>query len=86
VEGTCGVHIDAFARSALWKDGLDYEHGTGHGVGSFLNVHEGPEGISKQARVYTAGIQPGMVLSNEPGIYYIQKSLIGFCNITPCLF
>ncbi len=64
--GTTGAHIDAFARSALWKAGLDYDHGTGHGVGSFLSVHEGPARISKASHVV---LQQGMILSNEPGYY-----------------
>ena len=54
------------ARKFLKKDGLDYSHGTGHGVGYFLNVHEGPQSISKFNKVK---IQPGMILSNEPGYY-----------------
>jgi Xaa-Pro aminopeptidase len=65
-QGTRGVDIDAFARVALWKSGLDYGHGTGHGVGSYLAVHEGPQSISKRAMVE---FQAGMILSNEPGYY-----------------
>jgi len=64
--GTRGVDIDVLARKALWQAGLDYSHGTGHGVGSFLGVHEGPQSISKR------GMQqmlPGMIVSNEPGYY-----------------
>lgn len=64
--GTCGKDIDALARSALWAQGKDYDHGTGHGVGSYLSVHEGPQGISKRA---TQAFLPGMVVSNEPGYY-----------------
>ncbi len=64
--GTTGGHIDAFARNALWRAGLDYDHGTGHGVGSFLSVHEGPARISKAS---TVALQTGMILSNEPGYY-----------------
>jgi Xaa-Pro aminopeptidase len=64
--GTTGAQIDSFARKPLWDAGLDYDHGTGHGVGSFLSVHEGPARISKLA---TAALEPGMVLSNEPGYY-----------------
>ncbi len=64
--GTTGAHIDAFARASLWKAGLDYDHGTGHGVGSFLSVHEGPARISKASNVV---LQQGMILSNEPGYY-----------------
>ncbi len=65
--GVAGPHIDAVARRALWEVGLDYDHGTGHGVGSFLSVHEGPAGISRAAR--PVPLQPGMILSNEPGYY-----------------
>ena len=54
------------ARAALWNAGLDYDHGTGHGVGSFLSVHEGPARINKTDRV---PLEPGMILSNEPGFY-----------------
>ncbi|MEX2372582.1 MAG: M24B family metallopeptidase, partial [Dehalococcoidia bacterium] len=64
--GTRGREIDAIARLALWKAGLDYAHGTGHGVGSFLSVHEGPQRISKAG---DARLQAGMILSNEPGYY-----------------
>ncbi len=66
-EGIAGPHIDGFARAALWRAGLDYDHGTGHGVGSFLSVHEGPVGISRAARMVP--LAPGMILSNEPGFY-----------------
>lgn len=64
--GTRGVDIDAFARRALWDAGLDYGHGTGHGVGSFLSVHEGPQSISRNGMV---ALEPGMIVSNEPGFY-----------------
>ena len=64
--GTRGVELDAFARRALWDLGLDYDHGTGHGVGSYLSVHEGPASISKRGMV---PLEPGMILSNEPGYY-----------------
>ncbi|HEV7252281.1 MAG TPA: aminopeptidase P family protein [Mesorhizobium sp.] len=64
--GTRGSDIDAVARIALWKAGLDYAHGTGHGVGSFLSVHEGPQRIAKTG---TEKLLPGMILSNEPGYY-----------------
>ena len=66
-KGVCGPHIDAFARAALWQVGLDYDHGTGHGVGSYLSVHEGPVSISRAARPIP--IEAGMILSNEPGFY-----------------
>ncbi len=64
--GTSGAQIDSFARAALWQAGLDYDHGTGHGVGSFLSVHEGPARISKLG---ATPLEPGMILSNEPGYY-----------------
>ena len=66
-QGVAGPHIDALARAALWQAGLDYDHGTGHGVGSFLSVHEGPASISRAAR--TVAIEAGMILSDEPGFY-----------------
>ncbi len=65
--GTNGGQIDAIARLALWEIGLDYDHGTGHGVGSYLCVHEGPQRISKMSD--RVSLEPGMVLSNEPGYY-----------------
>ena len=65
-EGTQGIQLDSFARAALWQAGLDYEHGTGHGVGSYLSVHEGPQNISKRG---TEPLKPGMIVSNEPGYY-----------------
>ncbi len=66
-EGVGGAHLDAFARRALWQAGLDYDHGTGHGVGSYLSVHEGPVGLSRLAR--PVPLATGMILSNEPGFY-----------------
>jgi Xaa-Pro aminopeptidase len=65
-KGTSGAQIDAFARKALWEAGVDYDHGTGHGVGAFLSVHEGPQNISKRG---SCPLEPGMILSNEPGYY-----------------
>ncbi|MEI6282704.1 MAG: M24B family metallopeptidase, partial [Alphaproteobacteria bacterium] len=65
--GITGSLLDALARGPLWAQGLDYDHGTGHGVGSYLGVHEGPHGISKRAG--GAPLQPGMIVSNEPGYY-----------------
>jgi Xaa-Pro aminopeptidase len=65
-DGATGAQIDAFARQYLWQAGLDFEHGTGHGVGSYLSVHEGPARISKLG---TAALKRGMILSNEPGYY-----------------
>ena len=66
-KGVAGPHLDAVARRALWAVGLDYDHGTGHGVGSYLSVHEGPVSFSRAARVVAA--DAGMILSNEPGFY-----------------
>jgi Xaa-Pro aminopeptidase len=66
-KGTTGAQIDAFARAPLWRAGLDFDHGTGHGVGSYLSVHEGPQRISKLG---SATLEPGMILSNEPGFYH----------------
>ncbi len=65
-EGTSGAQLDSFARLPLWHAGLDFDHGTGHGVGSYLSVHEGPARISKLG---TAALKRGMILSNEPGYY-----------------
>jgi Xaa-Pro aminopeptidase len=65
-KGLAGQHIDAIARQPLWLAGQDYDHGTGHGVGAYLSVHEGPAGI---ARRYDVALEPGMILSNEPGYY-----------------
>lgn len=66
-EGTTGSQIDTLARLALWHRGLDFDHGTGHGIGSFLCVHEGPQRISKTGG--SAALQPSMIVSNEPGYY-----------------
>lgn len=66
-EGTCGTQLDALARQYLWQHGLSYLHGTGHGVGHFLNVHEGPQRIALTGN--PAPLMPGMVTSDEPGVY-----------------
>ncbi len=66
-QGVAGPHLDAFARRALWQAGLDYDHGTGHGVGSYLSVHEGPASLSRAGRMVP--LAPGMILSDEPGYY-----------------
>jgi Xaa-Pro aminopeptidase len=65
-KGTAGSQLDALARHALWMAGLDFDHGTGHGVGAYLSVHEGPARINKSDRT---ALEPGMILSNEPGYY-----------------
>lgn len=69
--GTVGSQLDVLARQFLWQAGLDYDHGTGHGVGSFLSVHEGPQRIAKIPN--SVALLPGMILSNEPG-YYLAGS------------
>ena len=65
--GTTGPQLDILARRALWEAGLDYDHGTGHGVGSYLGVHEGPQRIAKLPS--RTALEPGMIVSNEPGYY-----------------
>jgi Xaa-Pro aminopeptidase len=77
--GTTGSQIDILARQALWQMGLDYDHGTGHGVGSFLNVHEGPHRISKMPS--HVAFKPGMIVSNEPGYYKSQEYGIRIENL-----
>ena len=66
-KGTTGSNLDVLARLPLWQAGLDYDHGTGHGVGVFLGVHEGPQRISKAPN--KVALEPGMIVSNEPGYY-----------------
>ncbi len=65
-QGVSGAQLDSFARQFLWQAGLDFDHGTGHGIGSYLSVHEGPQRIAKTG---TVPLVPGMILSNEPGYY-----------------
>jgi Xaa-Pro aminopeptidase len=65
-KGTNGAQLDSFARQALWEIGTDFDHGTGHGIGSYLSVHEGPQRIAKTGHT---PLEPGMMLSNEPGYY-----------------
>lgn len=65
-KGTTGAQLDPFARRPLWEAGLDFDHGTGHGIGSYLSVHEGPQRLAKTGHV---PLEPGMMLSNEPGYY-----------------
>ncbi len=67
--GTPGPMLDAIARAPMWEHGLDYGHGTGHGVGYFLNVHEGPQSISRTTPEPTMALEPGMITSIEPGVY-----------------
>jgi len=80
-EGTSGSNLDVLARQYLWKNGLNYGHGTGHGVGCFLNVHEGPQRISLNSAV---PLKPGMLLSNEPGVYFEGKYGIRIENLILC--
>jgi Xaa-Pro aminopeptidase len=65
-KGTTGAQLDPLARTALWQAGLDFDHGTGHGVGAYLAVHEGPQRIAKTG---TTPLETGMIISNEPGYY-----------------
>ena len=78
--GTSGPQLDVLARKALWDKGLNYGHGTGHGIGSYLGVHEGPQAISP-ARGFGIGLEPGMILSNEPGFYREGKYGIRIENL-----
>lgn len=81
--GTKGCHLDILARKALWEHGLNYGHGTGHGVGHFLNVHEGPMSIRQEYN--EVSILPGMVLSNEPGLYREGEYGIRTENMIVCV-
>ncbi|KAJ2942474.1 hypothetical protein O0L34_g16078 [Tuta absoluta] len=72
-QGVKGNVLDSFARKALWDVGLDYAHGTGHGVGHYLNVHEGPTGVSWRPYPHDPGLKPGQILSNEPGYYKVGE-------------
>ena len=78
-KGTTGSQLDALARIELWKRGLDFDHGTGHGVGSYLSVHEGPQRISKAPNA--VALEPGMILSNEPGYYRADEYGIRIENL-----
>jgi Xaa-Pro aminopeptidase len=78
-EGTTGVQLDTLARMSLWEGGFDYDHGTGHGVGSYLSVHEGPQNISK--RLVNVPLKPGMIVSNEPGYYKVNHYGIRIENL-----
>ncbi|MGN0027330.1 MAG: aminopeptidase P family protein [Clostridium sp.] len=67
LRGTTGINLDVLARRPLWNYGIDYKCGTGHGVGFFLNVHEGPQGIRPEGN--SVALEPGMIITNEPGVY-----------------
>ncbi|TKG95561.1 aminopeptidase P family protein [Puteibacter caeruleilacunae] len=81
-ENTKGYHIDILARQALWQNQLNYGHGTGHGIGHFLNVHEGPMSIRQEFNEHT--LKPGMVMSNEPGFYKEGAYGIRIENVIAC--
>jgi len=78
-KGTNGGQLDVLARQPLWAEGLDYDHGTGHGVGSYLSVHEGPQRISKMPS--GTALEPGMIISNEPGLYLTNRYGIRIENL-----
>ena len=82
-EGTKGANLDILARKSLWENGLNYGHGTGHGVGHFLNVHEGPMSIRQEFN--PVAIKPGMVMSNEPGLYREGEYGIRTENMIVCV-
>jgi Xaa-Pro aminopeptidase len=85
-EGTMGIQLDILARRALWEERIDYGHGTGHGVGFFLNVHEGPQSISQSAGPGTATvIRPGMLISDEPAVYREGEYGIRTENLILCV-
>ncbi len=86
-EGTTGANLDILARRHLWRLGYDYKHGTGHGVGFLLNVHEGPQNISRRGRLGTMGTAfvPGMITSDEPGIYLPGRFGIRLENMMVCV-
>ena len=82
-EGTNGAQIDVIARQYLWKNGLSYLHGTGHGVGHFLNVHEGPQRVALNISRFP--FKPGMLTSNEPGLYRTDVHGIRCENLVLCV-
>jgi len=86
-KGCAGYHLDAIARMPLWEHGMDYNHGTGHGVGCMLSVHEGPNGFrwQKTARSDRAPLCPGMITSDEPGIYVENEYGVRIENLIECV-
>ena len=82
--GCTGVNLDCLARLPLWELGLDYNHGTGHGVGYLLNVHEGPQGIRLRDQNGGAVLEEGMILSDEPGVYFENRYGIRLENLLLC--
>jgi Xaa-Pro aminopeptidase len=84
-EGTKGIHIDTLARLDLWQQGKDFGHGTGHGIGYFLNVHEGPQGLSPSVQgPGNTILEAGMMLTNEPGFYLKGAYGIRIENVLVC--
>jgi len=83
--GTPGQLLDPLARAPLWRAGLDYKHGTGHGVGFFLNVHEGPQAISFRPHPNPHPLLNGMIVSNEPGYYEDGEFGIRIENVVECV-
>ena len=83
--GTLAPMLDAIARVPLWRQGLDYAHGTGHGVGHYLNVHEGPQLFAQTLPRPEMGLQPGMVISVEPGLYRAGQWGIRLENLVLCV-
>jgi Xaa-Pro aminopeptidase len=79
--GTTGLMLDSLARMPLWRAGLDYRHGTGHGVGHYLNVHEGPQNISCRPSSNETALKPGMTITDEPGYYEDGKFGIRIENV-----
>ena len=87
-KGVCGNSLDAVAREPLWAEGLDFNHGTGHGVGFLLSVHEGPNAFRTyrgRGKVDTTAIVPGMITSDEPGLYFEGKYGIRLENLIECV-
>ena len=85
-EGVSGAVLDGLARQPLWQAGLEFGHGTGHGVGYFLNVHEGPQSISYRAQPKPeSAMRPGMITSNEPGLYRPGQWGIRIENLVACV-
>ncbi len=86
--GICGANLDYLARFPMWEKGLDYNHGTGHGVGCFLNVHEGPVSfhwrVREEERATYTELAEGMVISDEPGLYFEGKFGIRTENLIVC--
>ena len=78
-EGTRGSQLDVLARQYMWAEGIDFDHGTGHGIGAYLGVHEGPQRISK--RQDDAPLVVGMIVTNEPGIYREGESGVRIENV-----